>query len=156
MQHVRAVSSLDCDASTAQRLIPKFFALQKDRQGAIRMLLHVPLDDFGLGTKVGVASDVAVTIEPGRDLENLNDVFVVSWHPIDGGPFPDLKGTLTVWSEDDPQRSYLELNGEYEPPLGNVIGEAFDAAIGHLIAERTAKQFVEKIADGVSAVRTTV
>ncbi|HET9029781.1 MAG TPA: hypothetical protein VFN49_06355 [Candidatus Aquilonibacter sp.] len=156
MQHVRAIAALDCAQSTAQRLIPKFFALQKDRQGSTRMLLHVPLDDFGLGTKIGIARDVAVQIVPGRDEENLNDLFVVSWTPVDGGPYPDLKGTLTVWSEEDPNRSYLELQGDYEPPLGNVVGEAFDATIGHLIAERTAKQFVEKVADGVSALHAAV
>ena len=120
------------------------------------MLLHVPLDDFGLGTKIGISRDVEVHVERGRDEENLNDIFRVSWAPSDGGPFPDLHGTMTIWCEDDPNRAYLELNGTYEPPLGNVVGEAFDATIGHLIAERTAKQFVEKVADGISALRTTV
>lgn len=155
MQHVRAIAALDCAQSTAEDLIPKFFELQKDRSGATRMLLHVPLDDFGLGTKIGIARDVEVRVERGRDEENLNDVFNVSWSPSAGGPFPHFDGTMTVWSEDDPSRAYLELNGEYEPPLGNVIGEAFDATVGHLIAERTAKQFVEKVADGISALRTT-
>jgi hypothetical protein len=155
MQHVRAIAALDCAASNAETLIPKFFELQKDRSGATRMLLQVPLDDFGLGTKIGIARDVEVRVERGRDDENLNDVFRVTWVPADGGPFPDFKGTMTVWCEDDPTRAYLELSGDYEPPLGNVVGEAFDATIGHLIAERTAKQFVERVADGISALRTT-
>lgn len=155
MQHVRATATLDCAESTAEALIPKFFELQKDRSGATRMLLHIPLDDFGLATKIGIARDVEVQVERGRDEENLNDVFYVTWRPSAGGPFPDFKGTLTVWCEDDPKHAYLELRGDYEPPLGNVVGEAFDATIGHLIAERTAKQFVEQVADGISALRTT-
>lgn len=155
MQHVRATAALDCAESTAVTLIPKFFDLQKDRSGATRILLNVPLDDFGLGTQVGIARDVEVRVERGRDEENLNDIFRIVWKPAGGGPFPEMSGTLNVWSEDDPNRAYLELEGDYEPPLGNVVGEAFDATIGHLIAERTAKQFVEKVADGISALRTT-
>ena len=155
MQQVRATAALDCAESLAESLIPKYFELQKDRSGAIRMLLHVPLDDFGLGTKLGIARDVEVTVKRTRDADNLNDVFAIAWSPVHGGPFPDFKGTLSVWYEGDPNFSCLELQGEYEPPLGNVVGEAFDATIGHLIAERTAKQFVEKVADGISALRTT-
>lgn len=118
------------------------------------MVLEIPLDDFGLPTHVAIARDVEVRVVRERDEENLNDVFRVVWKSAGGGPFPDFKGTMIVWSEDDPSQGFIELNGEYEPP-STVFGEAFDATIGHLIAERTAKHFLEKVADGISALRTT-
>lgn len=154
MRHVRATATLDCGSTVAESLIPKYFDLQKDRSGAIRMVLEVPLEDFGLPTHVAIAREVEIRVEEERDEENLNNVFRVVWSPAGGGPFPDFTGTMIVWSEDDPAAGFIELTGEYEPP-GTVLGEAFDAAIGHLIAERTAKHFLERVADGVSALRTT-
>ncbi len=118
------------------------------------MTLEVPLDDFGLPTHIAMARDVEIHVSRERDEDNLNDVFRVVWHPAGGGPFPDFKGTLLVWSEEDPAQGFIELDGEYQAPL-TVFGEAFDATIGHLIAERTAKHFLEKVADGISAIRTT-
>lgn len=154
MRHVRATASLDCGASAAEALIPKFFELQRDRSGAIRMVLEVPLDDFGLPTSLALAREVDLCIVRERDEENLNDVFRVTWSPAGGGPFPDFNGTMMVWSEDDPDVGFIELRGQYEPAHG-IAGGAFDATVGHLIAERTAKHFIEKVADGVSALRTT-
>lgn len=154
MRHVHASASLDCGSNVAEALVPKFFDLQKDRSGAVRMMLEVPLDDFGLPTHIAMARDVEIRIVLGRDDDNLNDVFRVSWHPTGGGPFPDFKGTMIVWSEDDPSAGFIELDGEYEPSA-TVFGEAFDAAIGHLIAERTAKHFIDRVADGVNALRPT-
>jgi hypothetical protein len=153
MRHVRANASLDCGSTVAEALVLKFFELQKDRSGAVRMTLEVPLDDFGLPTHVALASDVEISVSRERDEDNLNDVFRVAWSPARGGPFPDFSGTLIVWSEDDPSEGFIELHGEYEPPA-TVLGEAYDAAIGHLIAERTAKHFLERVADGISALRT--
>ena len=154
MRHVHASASLNCASTIAESLIPKFFDLQKDRSGAVRMTLEVPLDDFGLPTHVAMARDVEIHVVHGRDDDNLNDIFRVAWHPAGGGPFPDFKGTLVVWSEEDPTEGFIELDGEYEPPA-TIFGEAFDAAIGHLIVERTAKHFLDRVADGVSALRTT-
>ncbi len=138
----------------AEALIPKFFELQKDRSGAIRMALEVPLDDFGLPTSFALAREVELRVARERDAENLNDVFRIMWSPSGGGPFPHFNGTIVVWSEDDPDAGFLELNGEYEAPR-TVAGEAFDVTIGHLIAERTVKHFVERVANGISALRTT-
>jgi hypothetical protein len=42
------------------------------------------------------------------------------------------------------------LNGSYEPPLGPV-GAAFDAVVGHKIAENTARNLLAMIADSIEA-----
>ena len=153
MRHVHATATLDCGSAVAEALIPKFFELQKDRSGAAHMILEVPLDDLGLPTHAAIAREVEVRITRERDEDNLNDVFRVIWTPARGGPFPDFNGTMIVWSEDDPDRGFIELNGDYKP--AGAVGEALDVAMGHRIAERTAKHFLDKIADGISALRTT-
>ena len=42
------------------------------------------------------------------------------------------------------------LNGSYEPPLG-AVGAAFDAVVGHKIAENTARNLLAVIADSIEA-----
>jgi len=117
------------------------------------MMLEVPLDDFGLPTSLALAREVELHVARERDEENLNDVFRVTWTPAGAGPFPNFTGTMFVWSEDDPDTGFIELDGQYE--AHGMTGEAFDAAIGHLIAERTAKHFIDRVANGISALRTT-
>lgn len=118
------------------------------------MAMEVALDEFGLPANLALAKDVDVNVVRDRDDENLNDIFRVFWSPSGGGPFPEFKGRLIVWSEDDPDRGFIELIGEYEPPL-SLVGEAFDAAVGHRIAQRTAERFLKRVADGINALRAT-
>lgn len=148
MEHVRAVAPIDCDASQAEKLLPRYVALHRGEDGIVRIPLRVPLQDFGLPGALAIERDVEVTIERRRDELNLNDEFGVEWRPIDDGLFPILHGRLTVWSEGDPQRSFIELAGTYEPPLGE-FGEAFDTTIGHLIAQRTATAFLNDLSAGI-------
>ncbi len=153
MERVRATVALDCPQGDAERLLPAVFEARRDGDGVVRLPLHVPLADFGLPIGVQLERGVDARIMRTRDEQNLNDVYAVEWTPTGGGPFPDLHGRLILWSEDDPSCSYLELDGTYEPPLGTVVGAAFDATIGHLIAERTAKVLLDDIADAISALR---
>ncbi len=64
----------------------------------------------------------------------------VSWRPKDGGPYPSFEGTLSV-EDEGPGWSRIEINGQYKPPFG-VLGAAFDAAVGHRIAEATAAELL--------------
>ena len=67
----------------------------------------------------------------------------VSWAPKDGGPYPTFAGTLSV-AEDAPGWSRIEIDGTYSPPFG-IAGAAFDAAIGHRIAQATASELLGEI-----------
>ena len=67
----------------------------------------------------------------------------VSWAPKDGGPYPTFNGTLSV-AEDAPGWSRLEIDGTYSPPFG-IAGAAFDAAIGHRIAQGTATELLAEL-----------
>ncbi|HTD33422.1 MAG TPA: hypothetical protein VK665_07175 [Candidatus Elarobacter sp.] len=67
----------------------------------------------------------------------------VSWAPKDGGPYPSFAGTLSV-AEDAIGYSRIEIDGEYRPPFG-IAGAAFDAAVGHRIAQGTATELLDEI-----------
>lgn len=57
---------------------------------------------------------------------------------------PKFEGTLVVWGEGERNRSYIELDGAYRPPLGTA-GQILDEAIGHRIAESTAREFLKDL-----------
>jgi hypothetical protein len=67
----------------------------------------------------------------------------VSWAPKDGGPYPTFTGTLSV-AQDAVGWSRIEIDGTYHPPFG-IAGAAFDAAIGHRIAQGTASELLGEL-----------
>jgi hypothetical protein len=67
----------------------------------------------------------------------------VSWTPKDGGPYPAFTGTLSI-AEDAVGWSRIELDGSYRPPFG-LAGAAFDATVGHRIAQGTATELLAEI-----------
>lgn len=136
MERLRATAAVARPYSDAHQLLTAFFNAHL-RDGAIPMRLDIP---------------VTVSAALGRDEENLNNVWHITWAASAGGPFPRFAGTLAV-CEDDRGKTYLELDGNYEPPLGVVFGSAFEATVGHRIAQHTAREFVEQIAAGMMALR---
>ncbi len=151
MQRIRATAPLDCTKERAEALLTEFFNTRRASEGPVRMTLSVALDDLGVRSALAVAHDVDIRVERRRDEDNLNDEYGIQWSPTGGGPFPEFRGRLIVWAEEDPSNAYLELDGTYEPPLGSLVGEAFDAVLGRKIAEATAKRFAATVAEGVSA-----
>ncbi len=153
MDRARALVALDCSAPEAERLLPQYFAAHRDAEGNVLLRLRLPLGDFGIPGRLDVSRAVIAHVYKRRDEQNLNDEFGIRWKPEEGGPFPEFSGRLTIWSEDDPERSFLEIDGSYEPPLGTVIGAAFDAAVGRSIAMRTAQALLEDIRAGIDMLR---
>ncbi len=149
MEEIREMIALNCSQAQAETRLPKYFNSIRDRSGLARLRLRIALDDFGLPGDLELSRAVIVDFKKQRDTQNLNDEFAIHWKPEGTGPFPEFHGHLTVWSEDDPRRSFLEIEGTYEPPLGKLVGEAFDATIGHLIALRTAKMLLDDIKAGI-------
>ena len=156
MERLRASIALACPQHEAEALLPSVFERYRDADGIVRFALHVALDDFGLPLGLEIGREVEVRVSRRRDEQNLNEIYAIAWQPAGGGPFPAFDGKLILWSEDDPAECYLELDGTYEPPLGHVVGAAFDATIGHLIAERTAKTFLGDVAGAISTLRSSV
>ena len=74
---------------------------------------------------------------PGYKLLDL------SWAPRDGGPYPTFNGTLSV-AQDAIGWSRVEIDGTYQPPFG-IAGAAFDAVLGHRIAQQTALELLAEM-----------
>jgi len=72
----------------------------------------------------------------------------VTWAPEHAGPYPKYAGDLAIESGDDYDSFYLVLKGTYQPPLGG-FGAPFDAAVGHRIAQMTARNLIATIADSI-------
>jgi hypothetical protein len=61
--------------------------------------------------------------------------------------FPTMDGTLAVFAL-SPEQTQVAFTGTYCPPLG-AVGAAFDALIGHRVAEAAVQRFVEEVAEGL-------
>ena len=104
--------------------------------GDATLPLRVKLGDLKLERDV----DFHLASKPAYPGYKLLDV---SWSPADGGPYPKFTGTLSV-AEDAVGWSRIELDGAYRPPFG-IAGVAFDAAVGHRIAQGTATELLADI-----------
>lgn len=148
MERIRAATDLEIPADRAERLLLDYFESRRNAEGTIAYPLRVPLEDFGLPERVSLMHEATISITKGRDAANLNDAYAVAWYPEDRSAFPTFTGELIVCAGTNAEAPYLELTGTYEPPRG-AAGEAFDAALGHLIAQRTAHAFLLDVARGL-------
>ena len=137
MAHLRAQRSVRGSIAETEAALESYFASLRDRDGVARLRLRVPMS----GHALAIDREVRVEARRGRDSQNLNDLTLVSWHPEGSIVFPAFTGTLIVSGDDDPGCSLIELEGDYTPPMG-ATGELFDAAIGHRIAESTARELL--------------
>ena len=137
-------------AEEAQEALERFFAPLNGKAGPLR--LRVPFNGATANYGVYFDRDVLVEAHRARDAGNLNDVVSIKWTPEGTRAFPCFSGTLMVCGDDDPSRSYIELDGFYAPPLG-AAGQAFDATIGHHIAQATARELLADIKTAIERTR---
>jgi hypothetical protein len=65
----------------------------------------------------------------------------LAWEAIDHPAFfPTMLADILVWPL-SPRETQVEVQGSYWHPFGR-LGDAFDAAIGHRIAEATVHRFL--------------
>lgn len=150
MKRLRAQIPIHSSTDEAMSGIEAFFDSIRDVDGVARFRLRVPVK--GTAGSLGLYIDRQVWVEARRtrDDDNLNDVIRVAWKSEGSAIFPVFRGVLVSWSDGDPKNCFVELDGEYDPPLG-VTGEAFDEIIGHQIAEATAHEFLVDIKRAVEA-----
>ncbi len=104
--------------------------------GDATMPLRVKIGDL----KVERDVDFHLTTKPAYPGYKILDL---TWRPKDGGPYPAFAGTLTV-AEDAIGWSRIEIDGDYRPPFG-IAGAAFDAAVGHRLAQGTATELLAEL-----------
>ena len=123
-----------CSAKDAHRYLIAHFITRN--RVAPPVVLRVPVGDLALDHPVVMTlSDM-----PSRAGEFVMEV---SWSATDGGPYPTFIGSLACLPE-TAIRSRIELEGAYTIP-GGPIGKAFDAAIGHRIAEAAAHSLMDTL-----------
>jgi hypothetical protein len=128
-------------AGDTRSRLEAYLSALRGKDGVARMRLRVPLVTDGM--QLSLDREVCVEAERTRD-DNRNDLLRISWKPEGTVVFPVFAGRLVVWSEDDPKIAFIELDGSYEPPFG-AAGQAFDAVIGHRIAQQTARQLLNDL-----------
>lgn len=151
MKRLRERTVVGRPVEEAEAGVIAFFDRLRAPDGSIRMRLRVPV---GTRAPFGFAVDRAVRVEiaPARDEQNLNDVLAISWSPEGTAMLPHFEGTLVVWGDEDPHSCSIEVDGRYAPPLG-VAGQVFDEAIGHQIAQSTARELLYDIKRSIEAAR---
>ncbi|HTU83469.1 MAG TPA: hypothetical protein VMF61_15175 [Candidatus Acidoferrales bacterium] len=149
LRRLREKVEVRCPIADVTPRLQAYFSNRRDSDGKTRLQLRVPLDGKGPLAGLALEHDASVTAYLGRDDQNLNDVIRVSWEPS-GGAFPSFSGTLVAWSDGDPARAFVEIDGTYRPP-GGVSGETFDDAIGHTIAKHTAHALLRDIASAIGS-----
>ena len=92
---------------------------------------------------------VDITLPGGSGLEYQ---VRIEWTPTTKEPIPKFDGVFHVQWDEEYGRCRLVLEGSYEPPLG-FVGKAFDAAVGHKIAEDTAKSLLEQLRSNIESAR---
>jgi hypothetical protein len=105
------------------------------------MPVLVMVGDLGVERNV----EIRLSAKPGYPGYRFLDV---EWKPKDGGPYPVFHGTLSV-ADEGAGWSRIDLDGTYQPPFG-LAGAAFDAAVGHRIAEATASELLSQFRDLLS------
>ena len=139
MSHLLERRFVQCPFSRAEGYLAESLSAAGERGSPETIRLHVSFREINL------EKDVLVTYAPGEDPMHLEHPWKIQWTPAGGGPYPDLAGTLTVRAAEDYSSCTLELEGDYEPPLG-APGQVFDALVGRRIATNTAQLFLEEIA----------
>ena len=127
------------------RLLAQATTSAAARASSVASSLHVNMG----GVELGV--DVRVYVVRAREEESvagLSPVYRVeiAWEAArNSSLFPVMHAEISAWPLSSTE-TQLEVEGDYEPPLG-VVGSAIDAAVGHRIAEATVHRFLDDIVE---------
>ncbi len=139
MSTLREFTTVQCPfEDTATYLSSRF------GDGSTTLPLRVRIADLRVERDV----DIRLAPKPGYPGYHLFDL---GWVPKDGGPYPSFEGTLSI-AQDAINWSRIEIDGAYRPPFG-VLGLAFDAAVGHRIAQATAVELLAEFRRILTAAR---
>jgi hypothetical protein len=99
-----------------------------------------------VGIDLGV--DVRIEVRDVRDEQGPGGSphcrIALAWQATEHAHFfPTMDAQLSLWPLTATE-TQLEILGSYDPPLG-LVGDAFDAAVGHRIAEATVLRFLDDV-----------
>lgn len=149
MTALQITRHIACPVGQVPMFLERFFAAHARDDGHVALTLRAPLNVPGI-REMDLAHESVVHVTPAPRPGEMIARYAVSWEAAGGGPFPRFTGTLCVPNDEDYDSCFLRLEGTYEPPLG-ALGQVFDTAIGHAIAERTGEDLLARIAAYVEA-----
>lgn len=140
-----------CAVNQAALHLARYFRARGNSDGDVaRLNLRAEVPLLGVKDAVRLELTAIATLVPRHAPGDMLPHYAVSWAPEENGPYPKFAGELSIENTDDYSSFYLVLKGNYEPPLG-VVGAAFDAVVGHRIAQSTARNLLATIADSIEA-----
>ena len=143
MTLLSASASIDCPPAATQLRLAEYFASLCKADGVARMRLRVPMTNASGALALALSREVRIEVQPVPKEQDLDDRIFIAWEPEGRTVLPRFEGTLVVRA-DECNGSWIELDGSYRPPFDGV-GQIFDNAIGHRIAESTAREFLKDL-----------
>ena len=140
-----------CSVNQASRHLARYFKARGNTDGEVaRLSLRAEVPVPGQKAPMRLERTAIATLVSRHKPGEIMPHYAVTWAPEHAGPYPTFSGDLAIESADDYKSFYLVLTGTYEPPMG-AVGAAFDAVVGHRIAENTARNLLAMIADSIEA-----
>jgi hypothetical protein len=152
-REVRAYAYVNCSYDLVVELLrldavgvfQRATATAAERAQSLLSTMRATIGPFELGTEVVVrVRGIEESSGPLGPTTRLS----LTWHAAQRTElFPTMEATLAVYAL-GPGETQLDFSGKYRPPLG-VVGAAFDAMLGHRIAEATVHRFLEEVSQRV-------
>jgi hypothetical protein len=117
--------------------------LQRSEGGPATLRLTATMGSKS-GPHVTVERNATAIFSPLSSAGDLEFRVLVDWAPDSHEPLPRFAGTFRLQWDEEFGNSRLVIEGSYEPPLG-AVGRAFDAVIGHRIAQNTIRSLLEEL-----------
>jgi hypothetical protein len=142
MTRLRESVLVESPAEQGVARLDQFFTSLRGSDGTARIRLRVPSD--GVAQELSIDREVHVEARRAGGESPLDDLLVIRWSPEGTAVFPTFEGTLIVRENGEAAKCWMELDGNYTPPLGS-DGQVFDAAIGQRIARATARELLNDL-----------
>ncbi len=153
MPKISAHAVVGSPPATTKRLLQEYVAQHGRSDGTVSFSLRVPLL-ASLTDDLSLAHDVLVRFWQGRTEDHLGDVLLVEWTPSGEGPYPTFSGVVNIVAEADARTARIEIDGTYDPP-GGMLGRAFDAVLGHRLAQISVGDLVQRLARELTPVASS-
>lgn len=145
VSHLSRQVSINCPLPQAAQRLGRFFHGHGNADGdTVKLNLGIDVVLPGSNTALAVRRAVIATIQPHHLAADMTPRYRVRWAPEVPRPLPLFAGELLVCGDDDFNTFSLQLSGTYTPPLGHV-GQGFDMAIGHRVADATADDLLARV-----------
>jgi hypothetical protein len=132
--------SVAAPLGAAHRLLQRYLDKHPGPDGTARIVLQAASHERA----------VIVSVTAAHRPQDMEPRYRVVWEPEEAGVFPNFEGILAIGAADDYNSFDLDLDGEYEPPLG-LVGKTFDLVIGHRIADETLQTLLGEIQRDIEA-----